>query len=44
MNDFIYMQGRKYRVTVVDRYNEDGVNEPYETYEEVDIMQRLRSS
>jgi len=29
------MQGIKYRVIVVNRYNEDGVNEPYEIYEEV---------
>ena len=35
MNDFIYMEGIKYKVIVVNRYNKDGVNEPYEIYEEV---------
>ena len=35
MNDFIYMNGVKYKVIVINRFNEDGVNEPYEIYEEV---------
>ena len=35
MNDFIYIQGKKYKVITFNRYNDDGVNEPYDVYEEV---------
>ena len=37
MNDFIYIQGKKYKVITFNRYNDDGVNEPYDVYEEVCI-------
>jgi hypothetical protein len=36
MNDYMYIDGVKYRVITVNRYNENGVNEPYDIYEEVE--------
>jgi hypothetical protein len=35
MNDFIYIEGKKYRVITINRFN-NGVNEPYDIYEEVE--------
>jgi len=32
MNDFIYINGAKYKVITINRLR-DGVNEPYDVYE-----------
>jgi len=35
MNDFIYINGDKYKVITVNRFT-NGVNEPYDVYELVE--------
>tara|TARA_R110000751_G_scaffold298020_1_gene407823 strand:+ start:1622 stop:1729 length:108 start_codon:yes stop_codon:yes gene_type:complete len=35
MNDIIVIDGIKYKVITINRYNKDGVNEPYDIYEQI---------
>ena len=35
MNDIIKIDGVWYKVITVNRYNSDGVNEPYDIYEKI---------
>tara|TARA_R110002051_G_scaffold322690_2_gene413833 strand:- start:430 stop:543 length:114 start_codon:yes stop_codon:yes gene_type:complete len=35
MNDTIIIEDKEYKVITIHRYNEDGIYEPYDIYEEI---------